>query len=405
MSQIAESRRGRAEVCVVGGAGHVGAPLAIVLASRGIRTIIHDVNAEALKLLAQGRLPFIEDGGEALLQSALKQNMLEFSPDPSCVAGVPVIIVTIGTPIDEFHNPVFRVLTDCIDRLLPHLTVNQTIILRSTVAPGVTEFLDRYLLSKGKACPLAFCPERVVQGKGVEEIQSLPQLVSGTSAAAVSTAKALFKRIAPKVIEMSTREAELAKLVCNAYRYIEFAAANQLYMLVESAGVNYNELLSKVKDGYPRTKSMPRPGFAAGPCLMKDTMQLSALGKRNFLLGQLAVTINEGLPDFVVERLASRRDLRGASVGILGMAFKAESDDVRDSLSYKLRKILTFHGASVICSDEYVKDPAFVDKETLAARCEVVIVAVPHAAYRSLTFPPTTEIVDMWSSLRAVRGA
>lgn len=397
--------RPRSEVCVVGGAGHVGAPLAIVLASRGIPTTIHDVNAGALEILSQGRLPFIEDGGEELLRSALGQNKLEFSADPSCVKGVPVIIVTIGTPIDEFHNPVFRVLTDCIDQLLPHLTESQTIILRSTVAPGVTEFLDRYLHSKGKPCPLAFCPERVVQGKGVEEIQTLPQLVSGTSAAAVRTARALFERIAPKVIEMSTREAELAKLVCNAYRYIEFAAANQLYMLVESAGVNYNELLSKVKDGYPRTRSMPRPGFAAGPCLMKDTMQLSALGKRNFLLGQLAVTINEGLPDFIVERLASRRDLRGVTVGILGMAFKAESDDVRDSLSYKLKKILTFHGAKVSCSDEYVKDPSFVDKEKLAADSEVVIVAVPHLAYKSLKFPPSTEVVDMWSSLPAVGQA
>ena len=206
----------------------------------------------------------------------------------------------------------------------------------------------------------------------------------------------MFRRIAPEIVEATPREAEFAKLICNTYRYIEFATTNQLYMMVESAGLNYNELLHKIKTGYPRMESLPGPGFAAGPCLMKDTMQLFAFEKQNFILGQVAMTINEGLPNFIVDRLSRKYDLSRKTIGILGMAFKAESDDIRDSLSYKLRKILRFLGAKVLCSDEYVKDPTFISKEDIARQADIVIIGVPHSAYSTLSFPDTVEVIDMW---------
>lgn len=145
--------------------------------------------------------------------------------------------------------------------------------------------------------------------------------------------------------------------------------------------------------------NIPTPGFAAGPCLMKDTMQLFGFAGHTFPLGRIAMTINEGLPNFVVEQLRRRMDLRKQTVGILGMAFKAESDDNRDSLSYKLAKILRFEGAEVLCSDEYVKDSSFVSKETLCRRAQVVIIGVPHNAYRNLKIPRTAEVVDIWGAL------
>jgi UDP-N-acetyl-D-mannosaminuronic acid dehydrogenase len=238
-----------------------------------------------------------------------------------------------------------------------------------------------------------------VQGKGIEEIGTLPQLISGTSPAAVESAKRLFCKIAPEVVEMSPREAEFAKLICNAFRYIQFAATNQLYMMVESAGLSYHALLAKMKHGYPRMGGIPGPGFAAGPCLMKDTMQLFAFEKHNFILGQVAMTINEGLPNFLVERLAAHRDLKTSRVGILGMAFKADIDDIRDSLSYKLGKLLRFHGADVLYSDEHATDPTFVSKEEIIARSDVVIVGVPHRAYGKLAVPSQLEVIDLWGIL------
>ena len=387
------------DVCVVGGAGRVGLPLALVLADSGFKTLILDINETALKTIAKGAMPFREEGGQTLLKKVNGTGRLTFSSEANSITRAAVVVLTVGTPIDEFHNPNLSLLIRCLEGLIPHLRDEQTIILRSTIAPGTTNYIDGYLRSRGKKIGLAFCPERVVQGKAIEEIRALPQLVSGTSPEALAVATTLFSKIAPEVVEMSPLEAEFAKLVCNAFRYMQFAATNQLYMAVESAGLDYCELLSKMKRGYPRMGSIPGPGFAAGPCLMKDTMQLFAFQKHNFVLGQMAMTINEGLPNFIVEQLARRFDLRTKRVGILGMAFKADSDDIRDSLSYKLGKLLRFHGADVSYSDEYAKDPTFVDKETLVRECDVIILGVPHAAYRSLHVPREKEIVDLWSAL------
>jgi UDP-N-acetyl-D-mannosaminuronic acid dehydrogenase len=388
--------RAKYDVAVVGGAGHVGIPLSLVLADRGLRTLIYDINQAAVRELQGGRMPFIEEGGEALLKKALETGMLGFSMEAEDLRGVPAVIVTIGTPIDEFHNPNFSLLTKCVDALLPHLTAEQTMILRSTVAPGSTDFLERHLRRRGSKIGVAFCPERVVQGKGITEIQSLPQLVAATSPKALQVAKELFAKIAPMVIEMSTREAEFSKMICNTYRYITFAATNQLFMMCQEAGVDYLGLLEKLRQGYPRMAHIPGPGFAAGPCLMKDTMQLFAFGRHSFPLGQVAMTINEGLPNFLVDQLRRKMKLQGKKIGILGMAFKAESDDIRDSLSYKLGKILRFEGAEVMYSDEYVKDPTFISKEELCRQSEVIFIGVPHRAYRNLEIPGDTELVDLW---------
>ena len=385
------------DVCVVGGAGRVGLPLALVLSDSGFKTLILDINKAALEAIATGTMPFREEGGDALLKKVHETNRLTLSFEPKNAALAGLIVLTIGTPVDEFNNPNLSLLTRCLDELIPHLRDEQTIILRSTVAPGTTNYIDGYLRSHGKKINLAFCPERVVQGRAIEEIRSLPQLVSGTTAKAVTAAKNLFCKIAPEVVEMTPLEAEFAKLVCNAFRYMQFAATNQLYMVVESAGLDYRELLSKMKSGYPRMESIPGPGFAAGPCLMKDTMQLFAFQKHNFVLGQMATTINEGLPNFIVEQLARRFDLRDKRIGILGMAFKADSDDIRNSLSYKLGKLLRFHGAQVFYSDEYAKDPTFISKEELIASSDVVIVGAAHSAYRQLRIPAKTTVVDLWN--------
>lgn len=385
------------DVCVVGGAGHVGAPLSIVLASKGVRTLVYDVNRSALDELAAGRMPFLEVGAEPLLSEVLAKGTLSFTAEPTRVANAPVLVVAIGTPIDEFHNPKLDVITRCLDDLLPHIHDGQTVILRSTVFPGVTEFVQRYFARHEKRVTVAFCPERIVQGRAIEELQTLPQIVSGTTPEAQETAARLFRRIAPKIVPMVVKEAEFAKLLSNAYRYIQFAAANQFYMMVEAAGLDHARLLAALKEDYPRLRDLPGPGFAAGPCLMKDTMQLVAFDNNRFSLGSAAMMVNEGLPSFLVERLRQRYDLSRKRVGILGMAFKADVDDIRESLSYKLGKILRFHGATVLYSDEYARDPTFVSAEQLVNSADIVIVGVPHAAYRRVRVPSEVHLVDIWS--------
>jgi UDP-N-acetyl-D-mannosaminuronic acid dehydrogenase len=386
------------EVAIVGGAGHVGAPLAILMADRGIRTLVHDINQKSLDTLASGKLPFFEEDGEPLLQKAIQADQIGFTSRSADLEGVPIIIVTIGTPVDEFHNPILKVVTDCFDQLMPYLSDNQCIILRSTVFPGVTDYLQTYLSRHGKKTKLAFCPERVVQGHAIKESTTLPQIISGTTPEAEKIASGLFARFAPRLMPLPTREAEFAKLFCNAFRYIQFAAANQFYMMAESAGLDFGRLRNAITTDYPRMRDLPGPGFAAGPCLFKDTLQLVAFADHQFALGSEAILINEGLPAYIVSQLRKTQDLGDKTVGLLGMAFKAESDDTRASLSYRMKKLLRLHAREVLCTDPFVKDdPNLVSLATVLERADVLVLCVPHKAYKGLDFKGKP-VFDVWTS-------
>ena len=389
------------DICIIGGAGHVGLPLGLVFASAGQRVLIYDVNAAALERIATGAMPFTEYGSEPLLEAALRQSRLLCSTDPRDIARARTVIVAIGTPVDEYLNPKLRSLLGLFESLRPHLDPGQTIVIRSTVFPHTSGHVRRALCKDGNDWLVAYCPERIAQGYAVRELRELPQIVSGCTEAAADRAAELFALIAPKIIRLGVEEAELAKLFSNAWRYIQFAAANQFYMVAESIGVDFNRVRQAMVDGYGRAASLPGAGFAAGPCLLKDTMQLAAFNSNSFMLGHAAMAINEGLPNFLVDQLSRRHRLAGLKVGILGMAFKADIDDIRDSLSYKLGKILRFQGAEVLYSDEFASDPTFIAKEELVAESEVVIVGVPHSAYRALAVPAHVEVVDLWNVLPA----
>ena len=388
-----------ADVTVVGGAGHVGIPLVLALAEAGLRVNVNDLNQTSLNTLESGRLPFIESGAEEVLAKALAGKRLVFTNSSNRISTSGPVIITIGTPIDEFLNPVRRVVQDCIDAMLPRLADGQLLVLRSTVFPGTTDWLASYLKAQGRNLKVAFCPERVVQGFGLKELREMPQIVSGTTPQAERDAAALFERITSEVVLVRPIEAEFAKLFSNAYRYIEFAATNEFYLVAKSAGVDYQRVLKAMKHNYPRLKSMPRPGFAAGPCLVKDTMQLSAFARNQFGLGHAALLINEGLVLHVVEDLKRHYDLASMTVGLLGMAFKAESDDTRASLSYKFKKVLNGQARAIMTTDPFVTtDPDLMPLDAVIAQSDLMILCSPHAAYRDADFKGKP-VFDVWGHL------
>ena len=388
-----------ADVTVVGGAGHVGIPLVLALAEAGLRVNVNDLNQTSLNTLESGRLPFIESGAEEVLAKALAGKRLVFTNSSNRISTRGPVIITIGTPIDEFLNPVRRVVQDCIDAMLPRLADGQLLVLRSTVFPGTTDWLASYLKAQGRNLKVAFCPERVVQGFGLKELREMPQIVSGTTPQAERDAAALFERITPEVVLVRPIEAEFAKLFSNAYRYIEFAATNEFYLVAKSAGVDYQRVLKAMKHNYPRLKSMPRPGFAAGPCLVKDTMQLSAFARNQFGLGHAALLINEGLVLHVVEDLKRHYDLASMTVGLLGMAFKAESDDTRASLSYKFKKVLNGQARAIMTTDPFVTtDPDLMPLDAVIAQSDLMILCAPHAVYRNADFKGKP-VFDVWGHL------
>jgi len=388
-----------ADVTVVGGAGHVGIPLVLALAEAGMRVNVNDCSRSNLDLLAAGHLPFIEDGAQAVLNKALLERRLLFTDAPDRISRHGPVIVTIGTPIDEFLNPIRKVVQDCIDALLPSLADGQLVVLRSTVFPGTTDWLASYLRARGRDPMVAFCPERIVQGAGLKELRELPQIISGTTAQAEREAAKLFERIAPEVVVVSPIEAEFAKLFTNTYRYIEFAVTNEFYLVAKSAGVDYQRVLKAMKHNYPRLRALPRPGFAAGPCLVKDTMQLAAFSRNQLTFGHAALLVNEGLVLHVVDDLKRRYDLAGMIVGLLGMAFKAESDDTRASLSYKFKKVLSPQVRAVLTTDPFVTtDPELRPLDEVVADSDLMILCAPHAAYQQVDFRGKP-VFDLWGHL------
>ncbi len=388
-----------ADLTVVGGAGHVGIPLVLSLASKGLTVNVNDLNLDGLAALKAGRLPFIEYGAEGLLSDALRDHRLIFTSKPSEISSSGPVIVTIGTPVDEFLNPERHVIQQCIDVLLPYLRDEQLLVLRSTLYPGTTDWISAYLRRINRNLKVAFCPERIVQGYGVEELARMPQIISGTTPEAAEEAAALFRTIAPEIVVLDPIEAEFAKLFGNAYRYIEFAVTNQFYLIAQSAGLDYQRILRAMKHNYPRARNIPTPGYAAGPCLMKDTMQLTAFARNEFTLGNAAMLVNEGLPLHIVADLRRRYDLDRMTVGLLGMAFKSDIDDIRSSLSYKFKKILNGYANEVLTTDPFVTaDPDLLPFDEVVARSDVLILCTPHSSYKNADLRGKP-VVDVWGML------
>lgn len=382
------------KICIIGGCGHVGLPLGLVLADSGFAVTLLDINKKTVDLINSGVIPFQEEGAQELLKKEINKNLF-VTDNRDVVKEQDVVIFITGTPVDEHHNPKIHEVLDVVDKYLPLMNKNQLIILRSTIFPGTTEIIEqkfeRYFNSRPK---LAFCPERILQGKGIEEIRSLPQIVSAVSDEARCEAAELFSKIAPKIIHLEPIEAELSKLMLNTWRYLEFAIANQFYMMVEDKGLDFYKILDAMKEDYPRAKSFCKAGLAAGPCLFKDTMQLSAFYRNQFFLGQSAMLVNEGLPNFLVSQLEKKvGSLKNKKVALLGMTFKANNDDIRESLSFKIKKELEFKLAEVLPSDPYLKDTYKL--EDAISSCDAVILGVPHNEYLNLKIDKP--YVDCWN--------
>jgi UDP-N-acetyl-D-mannosaminuronic acid dehydrogenase len=384
------------DVVVFGGCGHVGLPLGLAFASVGLRTVVYDTNLAAVDMVRSGKMPHLEPGAPDLLRKTLDDGTLVASTDSSSIAEAEHVVVVVGTPVDEHLNPDPQAVVKALTEVEEELRDGQLVILRSTVFPGVTRMVERYVKRLGRPIDVAFCPERIAEGKALEELHDLPQIVAARTNRAYERAAKLFSLLASRILRLTPEEAELAKLFTNSYRYIKFAAANQLYMMANDFGLDYDRIRNAVIEDYPRAADLPGAGLAAGPCLLKDTMQLAAFNNNNFALGQASMQINEGLPLYLVSRMAARFDLAEMTVGILGMAFKGESDDRRSSLAYKLKRVLQVKAAQVLTTDPYVTDdPNLSPLDDVLDQSDLLVIAAPHRLYADLAI--AQPVVDIWN--------
>ncbi|BBM88281.1 nucleotide sugar dehydrogenase [Candidatus Uabimicrobium amorphum] len=381
---------------IVGGFGHVGLPLAISLADKGQKVCALDINREVGDLIEKGQMPFIEHGAQEILQRVINRQLF-LAYDPKVISETNTVIVIIGTPVDQHLNPELDPIIKLIDDYLEFFHDEQLIILRSTVYPGTSEKVKNWLHQYGKNVDVAFCPERIAEGYAMEELQKLPQIISSFSPQGLERCRELFSLLTDDIVCLEPIEAELSKLFTNVWRYIKFATSNQFFMIANNHNVDFYRILHAMTHNYKRASDFASPGFAAGPCLFKDAMQLAAFNNNNFFLGHSAMLINEGLPNYIVSKLKEKYPLQTLTTGILGMAFKANIDDKRESLSYKLKKVLMFESKKVLCSDCYINDEKFISHEQLIEQSDIIILGVPHTQYKDMNLPKDKIVVDVWN--------
>jgi len=363
------------------GIGRVGLPLALCFAEKNCKVIGVDVDKAKIDLLKAGKMPFFEENAEPLLLKHINKNLQVTTDIKLAIENSDAIILTLGTPVDEHMNPIYTQIEKVFKDIIAYLRPGQTICLRSTVAPGTTEYLQRYIerhtnFKVGKDIFLAFCPERIAEGKAIEETGTLPSIIGGLDEASNKKASEVFKILTEKVLLTNSRSAELAKLYCNMYRYINFAIANEFMMIAQTHEREIYEIINLVNSGYKRGGLM-QPGLSAGPCLYKDGFFLVNKTPYTELIST-SWKINETLPAYLIEEIKKKRDIRLSKVVILGMAFKKNIDDTRNSLSYKAKKIFLAEGAEVITHDPFIDD---IDITIALKNADVVFVATNHDFY------------------------
>mgnify|MGYP001159618099 FL=1 len=382
------------KISIIGGAGHIGFPLGLYLASKKNSVYLYDINKKLCDQINSSKSPHYEKGINLFIKKYKKYYVA--GNNVNWIKNADVIIVCLGTPVNNNSSPKVKEFLKVIKDIKSYINNRQLIIIRSSVFPGTIEKIKKILISKNKQ--IAYCPERILQGSALAELPKLTQIVSGINEKSIKQAKVFFeKNITKKIIVTGTFEAELIKLFSNALRYINFAISNEFYTICKTFGVSYEKIRKDMMTGYERNNNLFKAGFAAGPCLVKDTMQLNSLLNKRFDLGKSALKVNQNFPNFLIKNLEKTYNIKNKVVGILGMAFKSDVDDIRDSLSLKLIKILKNKKIKFLKSDEYFKDKQSVSKEFLVKNSDIIIVAVPHKNYKNLSIKKNKILIDTWN--------
>jgi UDP-N-acetyl-D-mannosaminuronic acid dehydrogenase len=385
----AKIRAGTAVVSVLG-LGRVGLPLAIVLARSGIKVIGVDIDKQRLSSIEKGEMPFHYPALQDWLASVVHDKMLSVSSSAKeAIQKSDIVILTVGTPTGNQYQLDYSQLQSAIRESLAGDLRNKAVLLRSTAVPGTMESIVRPMLTKetglqiGKDFALAVCPERILEGNAHRELYELPEIIGAADAASTDIATELFRKINPKkkVISTTPTGAELAKLFTNIYRYVTFAIANEFAIWSERYGEDAHEIVRVANDGYERSK-IPIPGFAGGPCLGKDGFLLDNNTTFSSIIST-AWKLNEAIPQHVAQSLVRELGpLYKIRVSVLGLAFKADSDDTRLSPSAKLIEILRAYGAEIVVHDPHVKGTEALEKAM--TNPDVVILATNHSAFRNI---------------------
>jgi UDP-N-acetyl-D-mannosaminuronic acid dehydrogenase len=397
-----------AQSAAIVGLGRIGLPLALSFADRGVEVIGIDKDRPRLETVQAGQMPFEETGTQELLERILPGGRLRLTESIADAAAADFIVLTLGTPAHVHLEIDISQIRSVVDDLLPLLREGQTLIPRSTVAPGTTDWMAGYIeqrrgFSVGEDFFVAHVPERIAANRFLEEIQTLPTIVGGVGAGSGAKAAELFEVFGAEIRQTSAVEAELAKIWTNIYRYVTFAIPNLLMMEAEQYGANVFDVIDLINRDYPRG-GIADPGLTAGVCLRKD---FAFSEERSSAPGMLLAVsrVHESMPRFVVDGLTRRLgSLRDRKIAVLGLTFKRDSDDPRDSLSYKLIRLLERELAHVSRHDPHLPSESEPLEPALTG-ADAVVIATNHSAFEGLLteLPGTVLLVDPWNVTGAGR--
>lgn len=377
------------DVIILGGCGRVGLPLAGVLADEGLSVLAIDSDTTRVRAVAEGGSPYSECW-DLLSRDTVKRKLRAVCPGqiPRHLASQWLVMATGGE--DVLIADDLRRLTNQYDDLLRRTSC---LIIRSTVAVGTTHAIAKDLAVSYPEMALAYCPDRCAEGSAPKELRELPQLIGADDRAGAAAARILFGKVSPSQILLEPNEAELAKLVTNAWRYIACATANDLYACCVQRGFNFRRVHEAITTDYDRGMCFIPPRFTAGPCLPKDSVALSAMLPESLVL-QSAIRVNSSLVDRMIEILADSYELTGLCVAVLGVTFKPNCDDLRNSDGWRFAKALRDKCSEVLISDPLATFEGNTPLDEVARRANLAVVATPHAAYTKLELP--IPVVRLW---------
>ncbi len=387
---------------VVVGQGYVGLPVAVAAAENGFDVTGFEVDSRKVKLLNAGT-SYVEDITDERLQGLIDAGVYRASGDAADMEGFDVCVISVPTPMGE-GVPDLSYIESASAAVAPYITPGSTVILESTTYPGTTEELSQPILEKGSGLRagadfhLGYSPERIDPGNQKYRLENTPKVVSGVDAASLDKVKSFFDRLVEQTVPVSgTREAEMTKLLENTFRHVNIALVNELAMFANALGIDVWESIDAASTkpfGYMRFT--PGPGVG-GHCLPIDPSYLSwqverVLGQ-TFRFVELANDVNEHMPDYVVRRIQGMlndrsRSVKGSTILIYGMAYKANTGDARETPSRPIVEQLLELGAEVLVADPHVDDnqmPAGAKRADGTARdaatADLVAYLVDHDAF------------------------
>ena len=387
------------KICIIGGGGHVGLPLGLMLAKKNYEIFLLEKNKKLINLIKKKKYPYKEIYGQKYLDEICEKKKLNISSKISDIKHYNVLIICIGTPIKKNLKPDIKYFLDIFFKIKKFINKDHHIIIRSSVYPKIIDKIRNVL----KTNNISYCPERIVQGESLIELTKLPQIVAGYNKETIKLSSKIFKKITKKIIFCSMLEAEFIKLFTNAYRYIHFSIANQFYLICKTYNINFFKLRKKMMLNYSRMQSFPSSGITAGPCLLKDTMQLNSFSKEKFLLGKAAMRINDNLPIHIYKNLKKKIDIKNKIVGILGLSFKAESDDIRDSVSIKFIEYLKKKKIKYLSSDPYYKNNKVQTVNHVIKNSDIIFLLTPHKQYKNIFIPENKIYINVWNSNKKIK--